>query len=352
MRSTSKTLSILVLAVALTAPGSAGGDKKASKKTAAEDPYADYVWPPPPDDPRIKLVAVIAGRADVEAKGKLKRILIGASPQEIYDRLRRPYAVEFDGQGRVLVTDLGTAALIRFDKQEGRMDVLGTRGALRLKQPLGLEVGPDGTIYVADIGLKSIVALDAEGKLLRVFGSQGDLVNPTDAAVSPDSKRLFVADSKAHRIVIFDLESGEIVDSFGERGEGEGQFSFPTSLTFDASGSLFVVDQINARVQVFDGDGEFLDAFGGLAVDFGGFVRPKDVAVDEVGFIYVTDNAFNNLQLFDADFSLLTFIGEAGSTPGRFHGASGVAVQGDHVAVVDQLGHRVQLFRFLASKRE
>ena len=83
---------------------------------------------------------------------------------------------------------------------------------------------------------------------------------------------------------------------------------------------------------------------------FGNFVRPKDVAVDEVGFIYVTDNAFNNVQLFDVDFSLLTFVGEGGTGPGRFHGASGVAVRGDEMAVVDQLGHRPQVFRFIVPK--
>jgi hypothetical protein len=71
------------------------------------------------------------------------------------------------------------------------------------------------------------------------------------------------------------------------------------------------------------------------------------VAVDRRGFIYVTDNAFNNVQLFDADFQLLTFVGSGGRGPGTFWGASGVGVRGDEFAVVDQLGHRLQLFRFL-----
>ncbi len=293
---------------------------------------------------------MIAGRADVEARSKLRKLLIGASPQEIYDRLKKPYGVEFDSRGRLLVTDWGTAALIRFDLDERRMDVLGTRGALRLKQPLGLDVGPDDAIYVADVGLKRVVAFDPEGKILAAYGREGELVNPTDAVVAPDGRRLYVVDSKAHSVVIFDLESGDRVGSFGEHGEEEGQFNFPTSLTFSPEGDLFVIDQINARVQVFAPDGEFLDSFGSLGLGFANFARPKDVAVDEVGFIYVTDNAFNNVQLFDADFSLLTFVGEGGRGPGRFYGASGVAVRGDRFAVVDQLGHRVQLFRFLVPK--
>ena len=330
----------------------ASKDRKSKKQRKAEaaDPYAEYVWPPPPDEARIKLEQVIRGRADVEPRSGFARKLLGASPQGPYDRLVKPFAVAFDGEGRILVTDSGTKALIRFDVDERRMDVLGTRGNVRLSSPLGLHVAPDGTIYVADAGLQAIVALDPEGRVLRVVGGKDDLVNPADVVLCPDGSRLYVSDSKAHQVVVFDAASGRKLSTLGEAGEGDGQFGFPTSLAFGPEGNLFVVDQINARVQVFAEDGEYLDKIGGLGLGFGNFVRPKDVAVDEVGFIYVTDNAFNNVQLFDVDFSLLTFVGAGGTRPGTFHGASGIAVQEDRFAVVDQLGRRVQVFRFLVPK--
>jgi DNA-binding beta-propeller fold protein YncE len=195
-----------------------------------------------------------------------------------------------------------------------------------------------------------VVAIDADGDLRAVFGKPGDLENPTDAALSPDGSRLFVADSKAHRIVVFDAASGERLSSFGRRGEGEGEFGFPTSLAFDTAGNLLVVDQINSRVQVLAEDGSYLDEFGSLGVGFANFVRPKDVAIDELDLVYVTDAAFNNVQIFDPDYGLLTFIGSGGGEPGQFQIASGVAVQGDRFAVVDQLNRRVQVFRFVIPK--
>jgi len=326
--------------------------KKKSDAKPEEDPYAEYVWPPPPDKARIKLERVIMGRADVEARSKFRRKLMGMSPQNPYDSLKKPFAVAFDTEGRILVTDSSNGSLHRFDLENRVMDVLGTHGMMRLKLPLGLDVSPEGTIYVADGGLGKVVAFDPEGKLVSVYGQRGELENPTDAALSPDGSALFVADSKAHRIAIFDVDSGALRSFFGRRGGGDGEFNFPTSLAFDPEGNLYVVDQINARIQIFDGENEYVDEFGKRGVDFSNFVRPKDVAVDEVGFIYVTDHALNNVQIFDADLSLLTFVGEGGFAPGRFYGASGVAVQGDRLAVVDQLGRRIQLFRFIVPKDE
>lgn len=347
-RTPTLSAALLTSLVVLGAVAAGAGQKTAS--APQDDPYADFVWPPPPDTPRIKLETVWSGRSDVEAESRLKKLLIGASPQSPYDRLRKPFAVAFDSKGRVLVTDSGNASLVRFDRSERRYDVFGTQGAVRLKLPLGIGMGPDDTAYVADAGLRQVVAFDPEGDVTAVFGHRDELTNPTDAALSPDGSRLYVADSKAQQVVVFDAKTGTRLSAFGRRGEAEGEFNFPTSLAFGPEGNLYVVDQLNSRVQIFDPDGEVLDRFGALGVDFGNFVRPKDVAVDELGLIYVTDNAFNNVQLFDADLSLLTYVGEGGAGPGRFKGASGVAVRGEEMAVVDQLGARLQIFRFLIPK--
>ena len=340
----------IAIALVLIGAGEALAKKKKKAEQPAADPYADLVWPPPPNEPRIKLDAVILGREDVEAKGKFKRALLRSGPQSQYDRLVKPYAVAFDNEGRILVTDSGSSALIRFDRAGQRMDVFGTKSSVQLSMPLGLDVGPDGRIYVADAKLKQVLAFDDEGKLVAVYGAPGELLNPADAAVSPDGKQLYVADSKANKIVVFGIENAELLTTFGQTGPGEAQFGVPTSLEFGPEGQLFVVDQLNARIQVLDPDGTFVDQFGRLGAGFGNFVRPKDVAVDQSGFIYVTDNSFNNLQLFDADFTLLTFVGSGGTDPGQFFGASGVDVRGDEFAVVEQLAARIQIFRFLGDK--
>jgi DNA-binding beta-propeller fold protein YncE len=312
--------------------------------------YDEYVWPPPPDPARIKLEDVVLGRAETLAKSRFQRALLGSSPRGTYDWLKKPFAVGYDAQGRLLVTDSALGALFRFDRAARKVDVLGTTGAVSLRTPLGLDVGRDGRIYVADVGIHKVVAFDPEGRVRAAYGREGELENPTDAAVSPDGLSLYVADSRAHRIVVFDIANARQLRSIGRRGEGEGEFNFPSAVAFDSSGNLLVVDQINARVQILTPDGGFLDQFGGLGVGYANFIRPKDVAVDETGFVYVTDAAFGNVQIFDADLRLLTYVGANGDSPGQFRITGGVAVHGDQFAVVDQLGRRVQVFRYVVPK--
>ncbi len=313
--------------------------------------YDQYVWPPPPDKPRIRLQDIIWGRRDVMAKtGGLERALLGSGPKNPLDWFSKPFGVAFDREGRLLVTDTALGALFRLDRKTRTADVLGTRGAVALKTPLGLSIGRDGVVYVADAGIRQVVAFSPDGSVKAVYGRPGELENPVDAEIAPDGRKLFVADSKAHKIVVYAVDTAKVLYSFGRRGEGEGQFSFPTGLAFTAEGNLLVVDQINARIQVLNEDGQYLDRLGARGVGFGNFVRPKDVAVDEVGYIYATDAAFNNVQIFDADFSLLTYVGQGGVEPGRFQLTAGVAVAEDRMAIVDQLNKRVQVFRFLVPK--
>jgi len=320
--------------------------KQAQRKSPAPD-YSSYVWPPPPDEARIRLVDIIHGRMDVEPRSSFEKALIGSSPQSPWDLLNKPFGAELDREKRILVTDPGLSALLRFDRENHAMDVLGVKGSLRLKTPLGLCIGPEGKIYVADAGLKKIVMFSPDGEVVGAFGHQGELENPTDAVLSPDGERLYVTDSKAHRIVVFDIASGKVELSFGSRGTEPGQFNYPSALDFSSHGDLIIVDQMNSRLQVLTAEGEALDSFGGLGTGFGDFVRPKDVTVSREGLVFVTDAAFGNVQIFDPDFRLLTFVGENGRNPGQFQLPGGVAVRDGYFVIVDQLNRRIQLFRLL-----
>jgi hypothetical protein len=74
------------------------------------------------------------------------------------------------------------------------------------------------------------------------------------------SGSVYVADTGNHRIQKFD-SSGTFVIKWGTYGSGNGQFNKPVGIAVDASGYVYVADNDNYRIQKFakdsDGDGIF-----------------------------------------------------------------------------------------------
>ena len=67
---------------------------------------------------------------------------------------------------------------------------------------------------------------------------------------------VYVADWRNDRIQKF-TPDGQFVASFGESGQGEGQFHRPSSVAVDTEGYIYVADWGNERVQVLGPDGSF-----------------------------------------------------------------------------------------------
>ena len=73
---------------------------------------------------------------------------------------------------------------------------------------------------------------------------------------------IFVADWRNDRIQQFN-PNGEWQASFGQSGDGVGQFNRPSDVTVDEEGLIYVADRQNDRVQVLSPDGRFVAAMYG-----------------------------------------------------------------------------------------
>ncbi len=127
------------------------------------------------------------------------------------------------------------------------------------------------------------------------------------------------------------------VKAWGGPGNGPGRFNDPTGVAV-AGDEVFVSDARNGRIQVFDLDGNFKRQFGGLG-------RPMNLAVAG-GELYVADYWNDRIQVFGLDGTPKRIVGSAGSGPGQFDAAGGVAVasNGD-LFVADFYNQRVQRLR-------
>ena len=121
----------------------------------------------------------------------------------------------------------------------------------------GFYVDAQQTVYLAMLYL-SEVSKWTNGRHVFVTDRHGSQLNPLNspyAVVVDSSGGVFIADSKNHRIIRWELNAPQgicIVGCSATRGNQSDQLAKPNDVTFDAGGNLLVADTENHRVQRFD----------------------------------------------------------------------------------------------------
>ena len=319
-------------------------------------------WPPPSDGqiPRYVYMGELVGEPNYvrptpqgnDVKNALARffdIVIGEEPPRVLDR---PQAIAVDETGRIFVTDIGLANVFVFDEKAGDLQLwTQADGLTTFVSPVGIATGPDGQIFVADPELKLVARIGRDGTPLEPIG-RNQFQRPVGVAWDGKTQQIFVADTQAHQVLVFDAE-GNLLKTIGERGEAQGQFNYPTHIAV-AHDKLYVTDTINARIQVFSTPtGRFLGTVGKRGMFVGNLVRPKGVAADSEHNIYVTESYHDYLLVYNRRGEFLIPIGGVGDGPGNFHLPAGVSVDArNRVFVADMLNGRVAVFQFLGGDND
>jgi hypothetical protein len=303
------------------------------------------VWPPAPDQPRIRYVGELRGEASlgIQAKGwaAFQELLAGPRQQIAFVR---PCAVAVAGE-RVFVADLGLCVVHLLDLAERRYVTIAGSPTERFRMPIDLVVAGQ-RLLVVDRGRAAIDEFDLDGNW-RTTHRCSEVTAPVAMAWDRTRRCFWLADAAAHTCVATaDLQAVQL--ELGGRGEAPGEFNYPTALAVHPDVGLVVADAMNFRVQVFDEAGRPVLVFGQKGDAAGDFARPRAVALDSAGHIYVLDNQFENVQIFDRDGQLLMAFGHAGEAPGEFALPSGITIdEHDRIWIADSYNRRVQVFDYL-----
>ncbi|MDP3671306.1 MAG: 6-bladed beta-propeller [Telluria sp.] len=319
---------------------------------------AAQLWPAAPETPRYRYVGQLLGEdnfgpehGDTGGAGtRLLHWLVGlGSERQDKVTLKRPQSGTVDAQGRVYVTDVSNHAVFVFDQPGAKLLVWNMAQERRaFVTPVGIAIGAGGQVLVADAELGQVFRLDRDGKPLGAFG-QGILVRPAGLARDAARGRIYVADTHAHDVKVFD-DAGALLEVIGRRGEGEGELNFPTHLSFGDE-RLYVADSMNARVVMFDAQGKPAGTLGRRGLYIGNLTRPKGVALGPEGTVYVVESMHDSLLVFNREGQFLMPIGGTGRQVGQFYLPAGAWTdpQG-RVYVADMFNGRVVMFQFMENK--
>ncbi|MFO1352096.1 MAG: SBBP repeat-containing protein [Gammaproteobacteria bacterium] len=319
---------------------------------------AARVWPEPPEIPRYRYAGQLTGEANFvaaephepSAGGRFLRWLVGLGEHKIDPLvLLRPQGGIVDpSRQRTYVADVGRQAIFVFDGLQGRLEIWDQAEPHRgFRSPVGVALAEAGGILVTDSELARVFHLDSQGNPLGSFGA-GVLTRPTGIARDAGTQRIYVADTAAHDIKVFDNQ-GNLLQHIGGPGVEPGRFNAPTHLAF-AGGRLYVSDTLNARVQVLDAEGQPLREIGKRGLYVGNLTRPKGVTVDTDGNIYVVESYYDHLLVFDGHGELLLPIGGTGKAIGQFYLPAGVWSDAqDRIYVADMFNGRVIILQYLGA---
>jgi sugar lactone lactonase YvrE len=196
--------------------------------------------------------------------------------------LRQPHSIALDGDGRLLICDVGNHRIRAVNLSSATIETIGGTGE-RLPTPDGVPLkgtplnGPrtmvidrDGSMYLALREGNAIYRIAPETRRLHHLAGTGEqgysgdggparlarLAGPKGLALS--GRNLYLADTENHAIRRIDLDRGTITTVLGTGIRGDGpepdplqcKLSRPHGLFADAGGTLYVTDSEAHRIRV------------------------------------------------------------------------------------------------------
>lgn len=250
------------------------------------------------------------------------------------------------------ITPAGVVTVVAGTLGPGNID--GTGSAVGFNGPIGLATDSAGNVYVADTGNNSIRKITPAGVVSTIVNSRLVLLhNPMGVAID-SAGNLYVADTDYNTIVkitpanVVSTLAGSSVSGAADGTGAAAEFSNPHGLAIDGAGNLYVADSGNNTIRKVTPAG-VVTTIAGAAPSLGSadglgaaarFSYPTALTLDGSGNLYVADSNNYTIRKITPDGTVTTVAGVAGQAgfvpgplPGLLSNVFGVACSGGSLFV-------------------
>ena len=216
-------------------------------------------------------------------------------PVRVINGVNTPYGIAFNNHGKMIVSECHGHQICIFDIRGQRIRTFGSRGNRpeQMVSPAGIAIDDTDNIYVTSD--HKLQKFNSSGELIKCVGQsqkgskEGEFNDPR--GVTLYNNKLYVCDNYNHRIQVFDLDL-KFIRSIGKgRGELHSQFD----IKFDSTGNMYIADWGNKRVQVLDSSGHFIRLFGQEGE--GRLRGPASVLIADQ-YVYVSDIGQHHIVVY------------------------------------------------------
>lgn len=218
-------------------------------------------------------------------------------------------------------------------------------------KPTGIYVDARGLVWVADTHYARVIVSDREGREQFRFGSRGEgpgqFIFPTNVVIDREGVIYVGEYGENSRISRFSPER-KYLGCFADKNSGDAWVERPQALALDENGVLWVADACRHRICRYDrNSGKLLSAFGSAGSGLSNFNYPYGMALEHHGTLLVADRCNNRLVRYDRSGKPLATWGTPGRAPGQIQQPWAVAIgKNDRLYCLDSWNNRVQILNW------
>lgn len=224
-------------------------------------------------------------------------------PPQTTPAKRAPVSVTVVPNGLVYVVDRLRNEVDIYDPVGNWLGLL-PRPAAGPWEPLSVDSDENGYLYVtntAPVGPLLAIYSPDEAVIERYAAvrAAGVVVTYASGVAIGRDGRIWISDSNNGRLVV--LERGELEGIAYGSGPGDSSMALPRGIVIDRHGYAIVADANDHSVagwDLNDGSEELLYRFGVPGIEDGAFLFPSDIAIDSSGTLYVADRDNDRVQIW------------------------------------------------------